>query len=111
MRESAAAGDLLARVTPGYQAYEKAEIELKDLRARQTEQRRLEKEMADTEKKKAEFDGKADAARLQADALALQKREKEAEKSRHFSNGSTHCGPVFPILSRNSKGKRERWTP
>ena len=81
MRESAAACDLLARVTSGYQAYEKAEIELKHLRTMQTEERRLEKEMADTEKKKAELDGKADAARLQADALALQKREKEAEKA------------------------------
>ena len=81
MRESAAAADLLARVTSGHQAYEKAEIELKHLRTMQTEERRLEKEMADTEKKKAELDGKADAARLQADALALQKREKEAEKA------------------------------
>src|SRR5271165_3251508 len=70
-----------ARVTSGHQAYEKAEIELKHLRTMQTEQRRLEKVMADTEKKKAELDGKADAARLQADALALQKREKEAEKA------------------------------
>ena len=81
MRESAAAGDLLARVTSGHQAYEEAEIELKHLRTMQTEERRLEKEMADTEKKKAELDGKADAARLQADALALQRREKEAEKA------------------------------
>jgi exonuclease SbcC len=81
IRESAAAGDLLARVISGHQAYEKAEIELKHLRAMQTEERQLEKEMADTEKKKAEFDGKADAARLQADALALQKREKEVEKA------------------------------
>jgi DNA repair protein SbcC/Rad50 len=81
MRESAAAGDFLARIISGHQAYEKAEIELKHLRAMQTEERRLEKEMADTEKKKAAFDGKADAARRQADALALQKREKEAEKA------------------------------
>jgi len=81
MRESAAAGCLLARVISGYQAYEKAEIELKDLRAMQTEQRRLEKEMADIEKKKAEFGGKADAALSQADALAAQKREREAEKA------------------------------
>ena len=81
MRESAAAADLLARVTSGHQAYEEAEIELKHLRTMQTEERRLEKEMADTEKKKAELDGKADAARLQADALALQRREKEAEKA------------------------------
>src|SRR5271166_434993 len=70
-----------ARVTSGHQEYEKAEIELKHLRTMQTEQRRLEKVMADTEKKKAELDGKADAARLQADALALQKREKEAKKA------------------------------
>ena len=109
MRESAAAGDLLARATSGHQAYEKAEIELKHLRTMQTEERRLEKEMADTEKKKAELDGKADAARLQADALALQKREKEAEKAT-FLNESTHCGFVFPILSRNSKSKRARCT-
>ena len=81
MRESAAAGDLLARVISGHQAYEKAEIEFRHLRAMQSEERQLEKEMADTEKKKAEFDGKADAARLQADALASQKREKEAEKA------------------------------
>src|SRR5260370_38228592 len=47
----------------------------------ETEERRLEKEMADAEKKKAEFDGKADAARLQADALSFQKREKKAEKA------------------------------
>ncbi len=80
-RESATAGDLLERVISGHQAYEKAEIELKHLRAMQTEERRLEKEMADAEKKKAEFDGKADAARLQADALAFQKREKKAEKA------------------------------
>ncbi len=81
MRESTAAADLLARAVIGYQAYEEAEIELKDLRARQTEQRRLEKEMADAQKKKAEFDGKADAARLQAEALASQKREIEAERA------------------------------
>jgi DNA repair protein SbcC/Rad50 len=82
VRESTAASNLLARVIAGSQAYEKAEIALKDLRAKQTEQRRLEREIADAEKKKVEFDGKADAARLQANALASQRQEKEAEKAK-----------------------------
>lgn len=71
----------MARVIAGSQAYEKAEIALKDLRAKQSEQRRLEREIADAEKKEVEFDRKADAARLQANALALHKREKEAERA------------------------------
>jgi exonuclease SbcC len=81
MRESAAASEVLARVIPGYLGYGKVEIELKDLRAKQTKQRRLEKEIADAQKKKTEFDGMANAARLQAEALALQIREKETEKA------------------------------
>lgn len=81
VRESSAAGERLALVVSGYQAYERAEKELKDLRGRQAEQRRLEKEMADAEKKKAESDGKSAAASLQAEAFARQKKEKEAEKT------------------------------
>jgi DNA repair protein SbcC/Rad50 len=80
VRESLAAGERLALVVSGYQAYERAERELKDLRDRQAEQHRLEKEMADAEKKKAESDGKSAAAGLQAEAFASQKKEKEAEK-------------------------------
>ena len=111
MRESEAAGDILARVTPGYQAYEKAGIVLQDLRTRQSEQRRLEKELAETEKKKAEFEGKADAARLQTDALASQKSQKEGEKKFFSRTDRRATGLDFPALSRNSKGKRERRTP
>ena len=47
---------------------------------KQAEQHRLEMEMADTEKKKIEFDGKADAARFPDGNLSPQKQGKEAER-------------------------------
>jgi exonuclease SbcC len=85
VQESVAAGERLALVVSGFQAYETAENELKVLRAEQAEQHRFEKEMAEAEKKKAESDGKLAAAALQAEALARQKEEKEAEKTDIYS--------------------------
>jgi exonuclease SbcC len=80
MREAAEAGEVVALVAAGHHFFEKAGKDLENLRAKQTEQRRLEIEMADSEKRKIEVDGKANAARLQMDVFARQKQRKEAER-------------------------------
>jgi exonuclease SbcC len=79
MRESNEAGEVVALVVSGYQSFEKAEKELQILRARQTELRRLELEIADVEKKKIQLDGKSDAALSQTDVFARQKQRKVGE--------------------------------
>jgi len=79
-RESAEAAEVVALVLSGHHFYEKAEKELETLRAKQAEQRRLEIEIADAEKKKIEVDGKTNAACSQMDVFARQKQRKKAER-------------------------------
>ena len=79
MRESTEAAVVVALLVSGYQSFEKSEKELQVLRAKQTEEHRLEMEIADAEKKKIAFDGKSNAAHSQTDIFARQKQGKEAE--------------------------------
>ena len=80
MQESAEAAAVVALVVSGYNSFEIAEHQLQSLRAKQAEQHRLEMEIADTEKKKIELEGKSSAARSQADIFTQQRQEKQEER-------------------------------
>jgi DNA repair protein SbcC/Rad50 len=80
MRESAEAAAVIALAVSGYNSFGRAETALHALRSKQAEQQRLEREIADAEKKRIEFDGKSNAARSQTDIFARQKQGNEAER-------------------------------
>jgi DNA repair protein SbcC/Rad50 len=80
VRESAEAGQVVALVLSGHQLFEKAEKELQALRAKQSEQRRLEMEMAEAEKQKIRVDGKTNVALSQQEVFVRQTQQKEAER-------------------------------
>jgi exonuclease SbcC len=80
MRESAEAVGVMVLAASGYNSFEKAEKELHELRVRQAEQHRLEREIDRAEKKKIQLDEKSNAARSQRDVFARQKEGKRAER-------------------------------
>ena len=63
VQESRQAADLVSQVAPAHLAFEQAEKTLKDLRLRQVEQQRLEKQQAEATRQRTELDGKAQTAR------------------------------------------------
>ena len=79
MGESAEAGGVVSLVQSGFNAYGETEKELQLLRAKQTEQRRIEMEIAEAEKRKIEFDEKSKAALSQTEFFGRQKQGKETE--------------------------------
>lgn len=79
MRESAEAAVVVALVASGYDSFGKAEQELRILRVKEAQQHRLDMEIAYAEKKKIEFDGKADAALSQMEIYGRQKQGKAEE--------------------------------
>ncbi len=81
VQESQKAAEIVVHTTPAHLAYEQAEKSLKELRSRQVEQRRLEKEKAEATRQRTELDGKSQAACSQADTFAQQKRAKESDSS------------------------------
>jgi len=71
--ESKQAAEIITLTVPALHAYEQAAATLRVLRDRQVEQKRLENQRSAAACNKAEADGKAQAARSQADVFSTQK--------------------------------------
>lgn len=80
LRESIEAAEVIDSVVSGYNSFEQAEKDLHTLRTKLADQRRLEMEISDAEKKKIESDGKLNGARSQTEVFARQKQDKELER-------------------------------